>query len=419
VKEVACDDSGIELTTRVGQSTTPEHLEMGRAATMLEDFSESPRSLSSHARQYVDIFPVPDGEIIKKGDILFVASGSGVFMNRINVHAMKGLQILDANVFDLAGFGSDLVEVVISNRNPFIGQSITSSSFSKYYGGPVIAARHVGSGASFGHPADGNDTNDANESVRHTNSNKTLLASQEMGVLNAGDLVMMVVNEATKKRLKTDFSADFFVVSSVGNLPAKVEPWDYGGVVLFAVMLVCLIAVDSPRFDGVLIMMITMMVMIFGGWVKPRDAFDSIDFNLLALIGSALSFAKSVDTSGLAKYIGDFVQNAGLPPLGALFLVGGMCMLMTNVVTNNAAAALSIPIALSVADSMDVDYRPFAMVVLYSASIAFMTPIGYQTNTMVWGPGGYTFGHFMKIGIPLNLLYVTFACLLVPLVFPF
>jgi di/tricarboxylate transporter len=78
-----------------------------------------------------------------------------------------------------------------------------------------------------------------------------------------------------------------------------------------------------------------------------------------------------------------------------------------------------VPIALSISDSLDVNYKPLIMAVLYAASIAFMTPIGYQTNTMVWGPGGYTFLDFMKIGIPLNVMYVAIACPLLPLVFPF
>jgi len=78
-----------------------------------------------------------------------------------------------------------------------------------------------------------------------------------------------------------------------------------------------------------------------------------------------------------------------------------------------------VPIALSIADTLEVSYKPFIMAVLYAASISFMTPIGYQTNTMVWGPGGYTFTDFLKIGIPLNILYLVLSCAVLPLVFPF
>jgi di/tricarboxylate transporter len=407
VFELLCIDyDDVEKTENEGIAALLEEVSVSMTDLKLDMTSTVSMSRGETVRQYRDIFPVPDDEIIKRGDILFVGSGSGMLMNKIDAEAMKGLKILDANVFDLAGFGSDLVEVVISNRNPFIGKSIASCNFANYYGGPVVAARHVGGGSSFGSTAEAGEGN----------ATKTLMSQQEMGVLSAGDLVMMVVNEVTKKRLETDFSKDFFVISSVGNLPAKVEPWDYGGVALFFIMLVCLIFVP---LDGVQICMVTMIVMIFGGWVPPQEAFQAMDFPLLALIGAALSFAVSVNTSGLAGYISDFVRNSGLPPTGGLFLTAVLTMVMTNVVTNNAAAALSVPIALSVADSLDCSHKPFVMAVLYAASVSFMTPIGYQTNTMVWGPGGYSFLDFMKIGVPLNLIYVSLACAILPLVFPF
>jgi di/tricarboxylate transporter len=213
-----------------------------------------------------------------------------------------------------------------------------------------------------------------------------------------------------------DFGRDFYLVSQVGKIPAEISYWDYGGVVVFLVMLVLLIVLPV---DGAMITMSAMLVMIFGGWVPPKDALQSVDFPLLALIGASLGFAQSVASSGLAGAIASFVQSQALPPLGALFFVAVITMILTNIVTNNAAAALAIPIALSIADSLNVSYKPFAMAVLYSASVALMSPIGYQTNTMVWGPGGYSFSDFMKIGIPLNIIYVTIACLIIPLVFPF
>jgi di/tricarboxylate transporter len=219
--------------------------------------------------------------------------------------------------------------------------------------------------------------------------------------------------------LRQNFNRHFYTITVVGHIPPPVETWDYGGIILFFAMLFCLVFVPKDIASEVQIVMTTMMLMVGGNWVNAQDALTSVDFPLLGLIGAALSLARSVTSSGLADSIAGFVKDTEFSPLGAMYIVSGLSMLLTNVVTNNAAAALSVPIALSIADALDVSYKPFVMSVLYAASISFMTPIGYQTNTMIWGPGGYTFTDFMKIGIPLNLVYLVLACSLLPYIFPF
>ena len=102
----------------------------------------------------------------------------------------------------------------------------------------------------------------------------------------------------------------------------------------FAMLFVLIFA----PLDGVQVTFTTMLLILFGGWVGAKDALKAIDFNLLALIGAALGFAVSVETSGLAGYSADFVKNQGLPPIGALFLVAILTLILTNIVTNNAAA---------------------------------------------------------------------------------
>ncbi|KAJ1438555.1 hypothetical protein B484DRAFT_416185 [Ochromonadaceae sp. CCMP2298] len=367
---------------------------------------EVTRSHFSSSRQYVDVFPVPEREAIQKGDIVFLTMDSRDLLSRIGKkESLKGLKILDGNVYDLAGFGTDLVEVVLSDRNPFIGKSLQGSGFGKHYGAAVVAARNV-------------KHNDEDSNVDSGVAGWNRLQGVEMArdQLCAGDLVMMVAPTEAYEKLVSDHGKDFFVVSCVGQIEKEVQWYDYGGTGVFLVMLILLIVLT---LDGAQIVLTAMIVMVMGGWVSPSEALNSVDFHLLTLIGASLGFAKSVSTSGLAHYIASFVQQQELSPLGALFLVATITMVLTNIVTNNAAAALAIPIALSIADSLQVSYKPFAMAVLYSASVALMTPIGYQTNTMVWGPGGYTFADFFKFGAPLNILYISVACLLLPLVFPF
>ena len=140
---------------------------------------------------------------------------------------------------------------------------------------------------------------------------------------------------------------------------------------------------------------------------------------LLFLIATSISFAKSIKTSGLDIEIAGILNSSHASPLGALFLVYTICLILTEILSNNAAAALMYPIAVAYADELKVDYKPFAMVVLFSASAAFACPTGYQTHMMVWQPGGYSFFDFVKFGLPIDIIYMIGACLLTPAVWPF
>jgi di/tricarboxylate transporter len=108
----------------------------------------------------------------------------------------------------------------------------------------------------------------------------------------------------------------------------------------------------------------------------------------------------------------------GLPPRVALVAVYLITMILTELVTNNAVAVVMTPIAIALAHSLGIDPRPLVVAVMFAASSSFATPIGYQTNTLVYGPGGYRFTDFMRVGIPLNLLMMTATTLLIPLFWP-
>ncbi|MEM6716684.1 MAG: SLC13 family permease, partial [Cyanobacteria bacterium P01_C01_bin.147] len=110
---------------------------------------------------------------------------------------------------------------------------------------------------------------------------------------------------------------------------------------------------------------------------------------------------------------------AGSNSFIALAVIYGITMLLTEMITNNAAAALMFPIALSVAEGLGVSFMPFVIAIMIAASASFSTPIGYQTNLMVYGPGGYKFTDFMRIGIPLNLMFWGLTVCFAPQIYPF
>ncbi len=161
-------------------------------------------------------------------------------------------------------------------------------------------------------------------------------------------------------------------------------------------------------------------VMVATGCVNINDARSSIDWQVLIVIASALGIGNVLQVTGVAESIAaTFIGFAGEQPYLALISVYLVTWMLTELITNNAAAVLIFPLALSVAATMDVDFMPYVMTIMFAASASFATPIGYQTNLMVYGAGGYRFSDFMKIGLPLNLIVAIITILLVPLIWPF
>jgi di/tricarboxylate transporter len=160
--------------------------------------------------------------------------------------------------------------------------------------------------------------------------------------------------------------------------------------------------------------------------IKPKEAYESIEWNLLFVIFGMLTLGTAMQQTGAAAWLAQNVvvgvdhviagPHKPLVMLGCLYLV---TMVLTELLSNNAVAALMIPIALGIAAEAGLAARPFVIAVTIAASAAFATPIGYQTNTYVYGIGGYRFSDFLRIGIPLNLICFVVAMVVIPRVWPF
>jgi di/tricarboxylate transporter len=142
---------------------------------------------------------------------------------------------------------------------------------------------------------------------------------------------------------------------------------------------------------------------------------------VLIIIAAALGLSRALEKTGAAGLLADHLIDSlrGLGPMGLLAAIYLATSLITEMITNNAAAALMFPIAMAVAGRQGLDPMPFAVAIAVAASASFATPIGYQTNLMVYGPGGYRFSDFLKLGIPLNLLYMAVALVVIPAVWGF
>lgn len=155
--------------------------------------------------------------------------------------------------------------------------------------------------------------------------------------------------------------------------------------------------------------------------VEADEAFSAVDWRILILIIAMLAIGKALDNSGLIENIvtASGAVLAGAPPLAALALLYILSMILTELITNNAVAIIMTPLAIGLAQSLGVDPRPFVVAIMFSATCAFMTPFGYQTNTLVYSVGGYRFSDYLKLGTPLNVITAGIVIFLIPIFWPF
>lgn len=171
----------------------------------------------------------------------------------------------------------------------------------------------------------------------------------------------------------------------------------------------------------VILSLIGVAIVLVTRCIDADEAFAFIEGRLLALIFAMLAVGMGLDHSGAVRLVVDAIAPymLGLPPFVLIFAVYSLASVLTEMVSNNAVAVILTPIAIGLGTSLGVDPRPLVVAVMFGASASFATPIGYQTNTLVYGPGGYRFTDFLRIGLPLNLLMMGVMSMSIPLFFPF
>jgi len=399
--------------------------------------------------QWVDIFPVSANETLQEGDVLFLSGGPKHFitLHKGIADSAETLKVLDTDPAHLAGEGMDFVEVVIGNRNPFVGDSVATQSFGQFYGLSILAVRRKGregeavstiepkspsvrpmdrqlSGLSMGGSRfsvdknrkdmpsyeslqkgadESGETGSSEDDEEDAAETDQLAGNMEVACskLTAGDVVLALAPEGFSE--KWESKDDFLMITRLGAVPPGIRLWDYIPVAIFAAMITW-VALDD-NVNMVQAAMAAAAFNIFGGWVDAKGAVSLVPWDLLLLIGSMLGLSHAIDESGLADMIGDAIKEAGIGAHASLFLVYGITNVLTELTTNNAAAGLIFPISVKMSSKIGVSYMPFFFCVMCAASASFMTPIGYQTNLMVWGPGGYKFTDFTKIGAPLSMVW--------------
>lgn len=228
--------------------------------------------------------------------------------------------------------------------------------------------------------------------------------------LRVGDIVLIWCHGDKLDRMRD--GVDFIIAEDVHHeIVQKRKAWKAGLV----------IAASSGMADIMVCALTAVFLMIVTGCLQMRDAYRSVQGDVLLLITGTLALGVAMEKTGTSQLYAEAYLKffAGFSPE---FVLGGFILLVsisTQILSNNATAVLLFPIAVSTALGLGVDPKPFIMAVCFGASACFATPVGYQTNLLVYGPGGYRFSDYLKLGIPLNLLVLVLGSMLIPLIWPF
>jgi di/tricarboxylate transporter len=325
--------------------------------------------------------------VLHGGDRLIFA---GVIDSVIDLQKFLGLRPATNQIFKLnePRRRRHMIEAVVSNRCPLVGKSIREGKFRTNYNAAVIAVARSG------------------ERI-----------NKKIGdiILEVGDVLLL---EARSNFLEQQRNrSDFYLVSKVDGANLYDHKQTYISIGLLLAMVIVVATGLLSIFTGALI---TAGLMIITGCCSADSAKRSIDLETILVIVAALALGRAMETSGLAVLIGegllDIIGNNPQLMLSALFAV---TMLVGNLVTAKAGAVLMLPIVISIAGAMGVSNLPFVMAVMLASATALATPIGYPTNVMIFGVGGYKFSDYLRMGVPLSMGIWLISTILIPVYWPF
>ncbi|SHH14646.1 Citrate transporter [Halobaculum gomorrense] len=205
-------------------------------------------------------------------------------------------------------------------------------------------------------------------------------------------------------------------------LAQEIERHDYRGSKTPVAVAIVALAIGLAAADLLPIVVSALagsLAMVVTGCLKPGEVYEAVEWDVIFLLAGVIPLGIAMQTSGTAGLLADAIvaSAALLPPLALLGSFYVVTALLTTVISNNASVVLMIPVALQVAAALGANPLAFAMAVMFAASTAFMTPVGYQTNLFVYGPGGYKFSDYVRVGAPLQAIFAVVTTLGIPVVF--
>ena len=337
--------------------------------------------LAQIERTDTTIAPVLPGQALRGGDVLLFA---GQVDDVVELQRKSGLCPADnaaSKALEESG-STGYFEVVLGPSSPVVGRTAAEVGFRERYGGAILAV-HRSAAMVSGQPGN----------IR----------------LRAGDTLLVVAARTFKSRWRN--TGDFLLVS---RLQAELPSASKKAPLALASLAV---AAGLPLFGLLSVARSTILaaiLLVAVGVLRPREARDAVDVNVVLMIGGAFGLGAAVRETGLAARIADGLLNI-TSDLGTIGIVVGLVlttMILTELITNAAAVVLVFPISIDVAAQAGLDPRLIVIAIAVAGSASFLTPVGYQTNMMVYGPGGYRFTDYLRIGVPLSLVTITVVSLL-------
>jgi di/tricarboxylate transporter len=331
---------------------------------------------------------------VREGDVL-VASGSTADIARMRkepgIKMASSASVPPDDVLENAVAAveeSDLAELIVPQRSTLLGRTLGQMSFRSRHGIAVLGVQRHGAAVQ--------------ERPRDV-------------VLQTGDLLL--AQGDAESLLTLHEHGDLMLLGIVRPPIRRRRKLALAVVILLGV--VCLAAFDILPI--LLAALLGVVAMLLTGCVAPEETYSDVDWSVLVLLGAIIPLGIAMQNSGTADFIARGILGLATPlgPLGVLVSFYLLTSILTEVISNNAAAVVMTPIAIATAESLDISALPLVVAVMFAASNSFMTPIGYQTNMFVYSPGGYRFTDFFRVGGPLNLLMTAAAALAIPWFFPF
>lgn len=331
--------------------------------------------------------PKPD-EILRAGDVLRV---------RCDLEKFKKIQKREGVAFkseykwrdeDIETEEAKLVEAVIAPNSEFINKSLQDLKFRETFGATVLALRHKGVLM--------------RDKISDTN-------------LYAGDALLIEVRTDRYRQLFQNPS--FVIVSEVEQEKYRKSKIIPALIIIAGVIITASVGITEIVVSAV----VGSILLVLIGCIKMEEAYKAIEWRIIFLLAGVLSLEAAMHNSKAGELVASqIISTVGI--WGPVALVSAFYLLtfsLTEMMSNTATAALLTPIAISTANTLGVSPRPFLVAVMFAASASFMTPVGYQTNTLIYGPGQYKFADFLKVGTPLNIILWIAATFLIPYFFKF
>jgi len=331
-------------------------------------------------------------EKLQADDILFVKGSVESFLQMKEVEKVSLLTDEKLTQNELEQEDNILIECMVTDQSNLIGKTIVSSNFRKRFYAFILAIRREGS-------------------IIRNKIAHVLIQSYDTLLIYGG----------RKELSKLANSSGFILLGEVEEQLVKVRFW---WVSIISIIFTILLAAVGllPIIKGALLSVVILLALRI---ITPNEAYQSIHWQVIILIAALIPLGIVIETTGTASFIGDSIAQLvrlfsdSYQPYILLGITYLITMILTEVSSNTATAIIMTPIVLSLAAKMGIDARPLIFGVCFAASASFSTPVGYQTNLMVYGPGGYKFSDFIKVGLPLSITLWLTAIIFIPMIWSF